>query len=52
MGGPDLVAAIDSPSVVAGWGRTFAQTLLCGVLVTTIYMLRSRAPLDFIYFAF
>ena len=51
-GWPNLVAAIDVPDVAAGWGRTAVQTLLCGVMVATIYVLRSRAPMDFIYFAF
>jgi len=50
--GPDLIAAIDRPEVNAGWPRTLAQAALCGVMVTMILVLRSRAPLDFIYFAF
>lgn len=50
--GPDLVAAIDDPAIPSGWGRTAAQALLCGLMVTAIYVLRSRAPMDFIYFAF
>ncbi len=50
--GPDLVAAMDRPDLPAGWGRTAAQGALCGVLVAAIVVLHSRAPLDFIYFAF
>jgi hypothetical protein len=46
------VAAIDRPDAAAGWTRTFAQAILCGTMVTAILVLRSRAPLDFIYFAF
>jgi alginate O-acetyltransferase complex protein AlgI len=48
----DLVAAMDKPETPAPWVRTLAQALLCGTMVAMIYVLRSRAPLDFIYFAF
>lgn len=51
-GWPSLVAAIETPDIAAGWGRTAMQALLCGTMVATIYVLRSRAPMDFIYFAF
>jgi D-alanyl-lipoteichoic acid acyltransferase DltB (MBOAT superfamily) len=50
--GPDLVAAIDRPDAAAGWTRTCAQAILCGTMVAVILVLRSRSPLDFIYFAF
>jgi D-alanyl-lipoteichoic acid acyltransferase DltB (MBOAT superfamily) len=50
--GADVVAAIDRPEVRVGWLRTVAQGGLCGLMVTAIYVLHSRAPLDFIYFAF
>ena len=50
--GPDLVAAMDEPETGVGWTRTLTQALLCGGLFTAILLLRSLAPLDFIYFAF
>jgi hypothetical protein len=48
----DLTAAVDAPGMPSSWARTAAQAAVCGAMVTAIYVLRSRAPMDFIYFAF
>lgn len=58
--GPDLVAAIDSPSEPAlrslgedgRWGRVAVQAALCGVMFAVILVMRSQTALNFIYFAF
>ena len=52
LGGPDLSLAIDEPETTVNWQRTVAQAALCGVMVAGIFVLRSQAALDFIYFAF
>jgi alginate O-acetyltransferase complex protein AlgI len=51
-GGPNLVAAIDSPETAPHWGRVAAQAAVCGVLFAAILTLRSQTALNFIYFAF
>jgi len=50
--GHDLTAVLDHPGMETGWVRAALQAMLCGLLVAGIYVLRSRAPMDFIYFAF